>query len=101
MTAPGDIPVMLKHVTMAIMKKGHQFPIAFEIARGSLTNQGYLERGSEKGPTIRLTLKGRKRNQEHMRKPARAVLAFDRLLRKEGDKLGLSLAPEVDREDTL
>lgn len=99
--AVNDIPVMLKRVTIAIMRKRHPFPVAFEIARGSLTNQGFLMKGSEKGAVhhIKLTAKGMQQNREHMRKPAREVREFDRLFAKYGARFGGATAPEPNRED--
>ena len=69
------VPNIVKHNTLAIYKKGGidggtkqaRFRSAWNIARARLVEYGFLVRGSEKGPhgVIRLTGKGRKRNQEH------------------------------------
>ena len=95
--ATNDIPVLVKRVTMAMVTgKGIAFPAALDIARASLTKQGYLASGSDRGPVtnIKLTAKGAQRNREHMRKPMRESIAFDRLFTKYGPRLGGVTAPE-------
>jgi predicted metalloprotease len=81
-----QIPRLVKHMTMAILRKGkiHSIDDAFEIARAQLTKYGYLDRGSDRGPVsnIKLTSAGKRKNREHARRPMRAVLEFDRLFAK-------------------
>lgn len=98
-----NIPVMLKRVTVAIMKKRHTFSEAFNIARASLTQQGYLKKGSEEGPVanIKMTMKGEKRNREHLRKGTREVMVFDKQFRRHAAKVGGLFGPEPEREDQM
>ena len=75
MPARNRVPNIVKHCTLAIYKKGgieggtnkERFRSAWNIARARLVQYGFLLHGSEKGPhgRIKLTGKGRKRNQEH------------------------------------
>ncbi len=69
------VPNLVKHNTLAIYKKGkiegstnkERFRSAWNIARARLVEYGFLMKGSERGPhgRIKLTGKGRTRNQEH------------------------------------
>jgi len=82
MAGPADIPRLVKHMTLAIMRErgATSFKDAFQIARAQLTRYGYLARGSDEGPAdnIKLTQKGRKRERDHARRPLRASIDFDR-----------------------
>jgi len=86
MAAMSQIPRLVKHMTMAILRKGkiHKIDDAFEIARAQLVKYGYLAHGSDKGPVsnIKLTSEGKKKNREHARRPMRTVMAFDKLFAK-------------------
>ena len=70
------VPNIVKHCTLAIYNgkskidggtKRERFISAWNIARARLVEYGFLAKGSESGPhgVIRLTSKGRQRNQEH------------------------------------
>jgi hypothetical protein len=80
-----SIPRLVIETTMAIFeKRKHAFPAAFGIARGTLMQNGFLQRGSDVGPpeNIKLTGKGMKRDREMQRRAARRVAAFNRLYEK-------------------
>ena len=83
MTGFADIPVLVKHMAMAILRErgARTFADALQIARGRLTQYGFLARGSDEGPVgnIRLTVKGQRREREHRRRPRRVSSEFDRL----------------------
>jgi hypothetical protein len=76
------VPLLVKHMTMAILKKGgidggtqkEQFISAWNIARARLTQYGMLKGGSDKGPasTIVLTGRGEKREVVHRRESGRS-----------------------------
>jgi hypothetical protein len=75
--ASNRVPIIVKHMTMAIYNKGgidgstskEKFRSAWNIARARLTGYGHLTPGSDQGPgtRIRLTGKGRSRNVKHAR----------------------------------
>jgi hypothetical protein len=85
------VPNIVKHTTLAIYGKGgidggtskERFRSAWNIARSRLVEYGFLMKGSEKGPhgVIRLTAKGRKRNQEHKSERGVAIksMNFDKM----------------------
>jgi len=85
------VPALVKHMTMAILKKGgidggtqkEQFISAWNIARARLTEYGFLTGGSDKGPAsnIKLTGRGRKRETLHLREAGRSAkeMLFDSL----------------------
>ncbi len=85
------VPIIVKHMTMAIYDKGgidgsttkEKFQSAWNIARARLTEYGHLAPGSDQGPgsRIRLTGKGRSRNVKHWRENdnVRKNTAFDAL----------------------
>jgi len=81
--ARNTVPVIVKHMTVAIMKKGYSFDVALEIARARLMEWGYLHRGADQGDanSIRLTSKGVKKNQTHLRESGglRKSMTFDKL----------------------
>ena len=76
------VPVLVKHMTVAILKKGgvdggtqkEQFISAWNIARARRVEYGFLIGGSDKGPAsnIKLTGKGRKREVMHQRESGRS-----------------------------
>lgn len=104
-----NIPILVKHVTIAIWTKQGKVPArfheAFDIARSQLVKQGYLAPGSQLGPAerIRLTSAGVKRNRKHLREGAHKNREFDRVY----EKLELTMAagtreqnpPPEDRPD--
>ena len=73
--AKNRVPILVKHMTVAIYKKGgidgstkkDRFRSAWNIARARLTEYGFLAKGSEDGPAsnIRLTGKGLQRESQH------------------------------------
>lgn len=76
------VPLLVKHMTMAILKKGgieggtqkERFISAWNIARFRLTQYGMLTSGSDKGPASNISLTGRgaKREVEHRREVGRS-----------------------------
>lgn len=114
--AADDIPVLLKHVSLAIYKNGYgsgskeqRFWHCFDAARWRLVEWGYLAKGSQKGPVtdMRLTAKGRVKNAEHMREPGRAAKAalflelYERIITEvEGDIAEPQETAEVSRPPT-
>jgi hypothetical protein len=82
MAAKNRVPLLVKHMTMAILRKGgidggtqkEQFISAWNIARARLTQYGMLSQGSDKGPAsnIRLASRGIKRETEHRRETGRS-----------------------------
>jgi hypothetical protein len=77
--AASDIPVLVKHMALAIYEKEYvkgskitRIVHSMNIARGRLVEYGFLYPGSEHGPpsNIRLTLKGHKQNNKHIRELA-------------------------------
>ena len=96
------VPVVVKHMTIAILKKGGidgdteeaQFISAWNIARFRLAQYGHLTPESEKGPpsNIKLTSKGKKLETKHLREGGRPQKEnlFDRLFEAidEEDLLG-------------
>ena len=89
--AIGDIPAMLKHMTLAIYEGSSiagaglpKFMHAFKIARGVMTRDGYLAPGSEEGDTakIKLTPKGVARNAQHLREGPSKTKKFTELFLK-------------------
>lgn len=75
------IPAVLRHVTLAVFKKlrgddEHRFKEAFTIARAQLAKYGYLVPESETGSVehIKLTAKGLKRDQKHLREGSKGRL---------------------------
>jgi hypothetical protein len=86
--AAADIPVLVKHVTVAVYNGGRlrgrgksRFEEAYMIARATLTKQGYLVKGSEEGPSsnIKLTAKGKMRNLMHRGEGASKNRFFDQM----------------------
>lgn len=79
--AKNRVPILVKHMTVAIFKKGgidgstekERFISAWNIARARLTEYGFLAPGSDKGPeaNIKLTGKGVKRETLHRREAER------------------------------
>jgi len=75
-----NVPLILKHCTVAIFKGPHgpsgstrkKFKESYAIARSRLTEYGFLAPGSEDGPSdnIRLTAKGQQREGFHKREGA-------------------------------
>ena len=70
-----DIPVLVKHVALAIYESGDvhgekfkKIVTSLQIARGRLVEYGFLQPGSEHGPpdNIRMTVKGVRRNLKHV-----------------------------------
>lgn len=92
------VPLLVKHMTMAIFEKGgieggtqkEKFISAWNIARARLTQYGMLAHGSDKGPAsnISLTGKGTKREVVHQRETGRSnkEQMFDRLFSVLEDK---------------
>lgn len=89
-----SIPAILKHVTMAILRKkgslgGSNFDRAFRIARSRLETYGYLRAGSATGPLSKIALAAGKapaREAAHRREGAegnRKAQMFDRWLKAE------------------
>lgn len=79
-----EIPVLVKHVALAIFnKRGVKGPKAFEaameIALAHLKDSGYLSAATLKPLNIRLTGKGQQRNRLHLRESRHKSLSFDRL----------------------
>ena len=85
-----DIPVLVKHVALAIYREGGlhaawrpKLRMALDIARSRLVEYGLLMEGSQNGDVenIRLTAKGQKRDREHRREndAHRKSREFDRL----------------------
>lgn len=86
-SSPGNIPDLVKHVTIAVLEKGvkgsnklDKFVNALAIARGKLSQWGYIEGGAT-GPVedIKLTAKGVTRNFKHAGERGRKTDEFDRL----------------------
>jgi hypothetical protein len=89
--AATKIPALLKHMTVAIFKKGgidgstekDQFISAWNIARFRLVQYGFLAEGSQEGEVskMRLTGKGLKREAEHRRESDRGQkeVLFDKM----------------------
>lgn len=79
--ANNRVPKIVKHMTVAIFRKGgidgstqqERFISAWNIARARLTEYGHLSKGSEKGPAsnIRLTGSGKKLETKHIREGGR------------------------------
>ena len=76
-----SIPLLVRHCTVAVYKKLHgdkksRFMEAFEIARAQLMKYGYLTHQSVYGSVedIRLTPKGRRREQLHRREGSKGQL---------------------------
>jgi len=74
--AKADIPVLVKHCALAILRSGdmagtrmEQLRGAFLVARSRLVEYGYLASGSQKGGSknIKLTAKGHQREAKHRR----------------------------------
>lgn len=96
------VPVVVKHMTIAILKKGGiegdteeaQFISAWNIARFRLVEYGHLTPESYPGPPdkIKLTSKGKKLETKHLREGGRPQKEnlFDRLFESvaEEDLLG-------------
>lgn len=99
--AKQDIPILVKHMALAIFKSGSltgtvfdKATSAFNIARHRLVEYGFLTKGSELGPpeNIKLTGKGHKGEAKHRRESdARKKV-------KEWDKL-YSLISEAEEEE--
>jgi len=88
--AEADIPILVKHCALAIYEDGyvkgskiHRVLHSFNIARGRLTEYGFLKAGSDAGPAanIELTAKGLKSESKHKRElgSKHATKKWDRL----------------------
>lgn len=100
MSEDASVPRLVVETTMAIFeKRKHDFMSAFGIARGTLTQNGFLKSGSEDGPpeNIKLTSKGHKRDREMQRRSARRVLTFNRLYKKFEDAIDKS-GPKQEKQ---
>jgi len=99
--ASGDIPILVRHVALAIYKSGdvrgastlEKAIGAFDIARHRLTEYGFLRKGSEKGKPskIKMTVKGHKADAKHRSEVGSKTKT------KEWDKL-YSLISEAEEE---
>lgn len=87
-----QIPILVKHVTLAIYREGglhaswrEKFRKSLDIARARLVEYGFLRNGSEEGPVenIVLTAKGLRQDHQHRREHdmARKNRDFDRYYR--------------------
>jgi hypothetical protein len=81
------IPAILRHCTLAIFEKLRgdpqtRFKNAFAIARAHLVKHGYLADESDIGTVenIRLTLKGRRREQKHLMEGSKGDLKNARFM---------------------
>jgi len=89
--ALSHIPYILRHCTIAIFSRADtagsglkKFENAFGIARWALAAQGYLTKGSVKGPSyrIKLTGKGQKREGKHKNEGKWKNKLFDELFKE-------------------
>lgn len=83
--APAEVPVLVKHVTLAIYKDGklsgprrERFQQAYAMACSTLAKQGYLTGNTDR---VELTSQGRSRDRTHQRERGASGkrMMFDRL----------------------
>jgi hypothetical protein len=100
-----QIPAIVKHMTLAIFRKGGSGPRAFEtalkIAVSQLRDHGYLTNAAFKPLNIKLSGKGLARNRVHLREGARKTHQFNLLFQKYQIKLAAGRPARETETDEL